>query len=188
MRPLVHPADALEDDVHRRGIERDALAAHLVGLDELELPVLPREEGIDDLEHLVLNGPPELARLEEAHLHENLSLPLLGRDLRDRAQVVGLADHAVPHQERAERVLGVARGGERNFPVLPVDGSRDAPAAKDELPRLLNRADEAQHVRKHQRLQVSPKNGLPHRIRLSLILTQPTTPGGAGQRPRRSGR
>jgi hypothetical protein len=42
-------------------------------------------------------------------------------------------------------------------------------AAKDELPGLLNRADEAQYVREHQRLQASPKNDLPHRVRLKWI-------------------
>jgi hypothetical protein len=63
-----------------------------------------------------------------------------------RLLVLLVGDLAVAQEELSEGVLGRARAGEDDLPLLPVNGPLEMGPPHDELAGLADHRDEAQHV------------------------------------------
>ena len=104
-----------------------------IPVDEDERPLVPVEEGVEDLQGLVLDAPPEVFGGDGAHLHEELAVAGLGGDAALGLLVLREGDLAVAEEELAEGVLGGVGVGEHDLAFFPVDGALEVLVAHDEL-------------------------------------------------------
>src|SRR5436190_5311783 len=148
-RRLIEPPDALHD--HARGVEvmHDPLVRQiLVRVIKRELPFLPAEERLDDLQDLILHAPPKILRRDRPHLHEDLPVPQLRRHPPLRLLVLLLRDLPVAQQELPQRMLRRVRRREHDLPARPVDVPLEILPREHKLPRLANHRDETEDIRK----------------------------------------